>query len=185
MRPGSQVGPWVGGAPLAGLCQGLDAAGTAGRGRSHCCPGQGRGRPEGAGLGLVRGSWGGAAQAEAEESQPGPASQDSWGWLRGGRDTGGHWALQKPGSPAHRPPLPRQTLETQGLPRSGQPNPDWRPPAPDGGAPSFLPPSTSHSPDLIEGLTLDWGSLPGSLTQEACWHLVSAPKEPPACPASG
>ena len=74
-------------------------------------------------------------------------------------------------------------LRHRGCP--GQPNPDWRPPAPDGGAPSFLPPSTSHSPDLIEGLTLDWGSLPGSLTQEACWHLVSAPKEPPACPASG
>ena len=177
MRPGSQVGPWVGGAPLAGLCQGLDAAGTAGRGRSHCCPGQGWGWLGGPGVGLPK-------QRRRSRSQALPPRTAGAGYV-GGRDTGGQWALQKPGSPAHRPPLPRQTPETQGLPRSGQPNPDWRPPAPDGGAPSFLPPSTSHSPDLTEGLTLDWGSLPGSHTQEACWHLVWAPKEPPACPALG
>lgn len=40
-------------------------------------------------------------------------------------------------------------------------------------------PSTSHTPDLTECLTLDWGSLPGSHTQEA------SPKGAPSLPGIG
>lgn len=41
------------------------------------------------------------------------------------------------------------------------------------------PPSTSHTPDLTQGLTLDWGSLPSSHSQEA------GPKGAPSLPDIG
>lgn len=46
------------------------------------------------------------------------------------------------------------------------------------GAPA-PPPSTSHTPDLTQGLTLDWGSLPSSHSQEA------GPKGAPSLPGIG
>jgi len=94
LRPGSQVGPWDGGAPPAGLCPGLDAAGTAGRGRSHCCHGQGWSRVGVPGSAAL-------AEARAEESPARPCLPAELGLTMWGQ--GHRWSV---GTSEAREPCP-------------------------------------------------------------------------------
>ena len=172
MRPGSQVGPWDGGAPPAGLCPGLDAAGTAGWGRSHCCHGQGW-----SGVGGPRVSCPSGGRGRGVARQALPPSRAGADYLGAGTQVvSGHF--RSPGALPTDLPCHGRHLRHRGCPGQAsttQTGGTWAAPR----GPQLPLPSTSHTLDLTECLTLDWGSLPGSHTQEA------GPKGAPSLPGIG